>query len=407
MDNNAKRLDRLYEMIPYVIKENNAEELERIKAEIFELSGNTIDDKIPEYDPNNPSDGEALNIDIVRKLFKEKKFDKAKEFVDRGLSLYPYSRELLYMLASLEKEELYKFYAYDEHFNDVETREDKLVAALYQAARDTNIFRGNSEITHRMFCSIGKYGEARDFARCNASVSADFGKYDEAYEWYRIGLDFDMAEKMLEEKKIYEQFKAEVGDEHYYLLNQLGKKCSSELDENERLDEVIKSHPKSTSWLCVIPFVISFILSLVLNFELSNTAEPIVTIGFIVSFAMGVIFMSKERFRIGRAIGILIATLLITVVSYNNIFWELSPVLSKLPKAIILNIAAFAAAIVHLIRKLKSLPGEISERKKKVLVKYLENKCNEFRANLHNKYDPLVGHKRATEWMRWMRNPKL
>ncbi len=407
MDNNTKRLERLYEMIPYIVKENNAEGLEKIKAEIFELSGKTVDVQIPEYDPVKPSNGEVFAISVVRDFFAKKDFEMAKIFVEQSLEVYPYSRELLYMLASLEKEELYKFYAYDEHFRDVEAREDKLVAALYQAAWDTDILSDKPEVTHRIFCSIGKYGEARDFVRRRASVCADFGQYDEAYELYRIGLDFDTAEKMLEEKKIYEQFKAEVGDEHYYLLNRLSEKCSSELNENERLDKVIKSHPRTKSWLCVIPFVISFILSLVLNFELGNTAEPIITIGFIVSFAMGVIFMSNERFRIGRAIGILIATFFITVVSYNNIFWELSPVLSKLPKAIILNIASFAVAAVHLIRKLKSLPGEIAERKKKVLVKYLENKCNGFRADLHSKYDPLVGHKRAKEWMRWMSNPKL
>ncbi len=397
MDRKAERVKRLREMIPYLKLENNWDALKQVKEELHELCGEIIAVNEPAAQPGLERAYESM----IYHLIDENDFESAKRRANEGLERLPYSRILLYLLASAKKGQLYRF---EVDGDESYTREEKLVVALKQLARDYDVLSGDSEIQHRIYCALGEYGEARAHCEIVANHAANFGRYDEAIEWYRRGLDFDMAEKMMAEKPIYDRFAAEVGEPRYYLLNRLSREEPEMLDEHEQLCKMASQGTKAKSWLCVIAFAVSFAVSLLFDFEL-GLDKGVVAIVFSIFFALGVSLMSDKGFKIGRTLGLVAATFFLTAMFYKNMFWQLIPVLSKMPEGLAINLVSFLVAGIHLVRKIKALPAERAARRMTDLSKVFEAKCARYKKELFDRYGPQVGSKRVEGWTYWMRIP--
>ncbi len=403
MDKNTARVERLRAMIPYLEMENNSGEIAKIKKEIRELTGDyfSLNDSLANNKLNSMKNDPEDYFDRAYTAIKENRILDAKEIVDEGIEKYPFSKRLLYMLASVRKGEIYKFTVTKDKEH---TEAEKLDIALTFAMLD--VFRDDPEICHRIFCAKGEYDKAREIHKEAAEEAMSVLDYDTAAEKYRKAIDFDMADKVMAEKKIYDEYTAEIGDPKTYIKRKLDEKCGQELSEHNRLYKITVAHPKAKSWPCVIAFIISFVISLFFNFNDHQDKTP-VAIGFSIAFAVGYVLMAGEGFKFGKTLLTTIITFLLTAAFNRNIFWELIPILDKVPDAIIINIVSFIAAAVNLVRKINSIPGERAMKKLEKLTERLKNKRSEIKDDLYNRYAPRVGDKRAKEWIKRLTVPSI
>ncbi len=432
VDSQTREIRLLRAKIPYLFDENNIAEIRSSISTLEKLGDDPCDIELKLLTLEYKKIGWSEYFNTSYDMIGEHRFDEARETVMKGLEKNPFSRELLYVLASVRNKGYFRAEVeYANLPNDV-----ILTECLRQSIDE--VFHNTPEYQHRVYCALKDYTFARNVYREQGSLlryndpeasaeyyrkALDFNSAERIYrdlaerafengddnaaaEYYRKALDFETADHIADKRaqhihnqSVYQAYSAEIGDKRTYLRHRLEEDCPDKMDELHALQKTIKEHPAGKGWPCTIAFLVSFVISLIMNF-IGEKIEIYLIVAFSVVFTFGVKFAKSEKWRIVSTLLTLIGIFLFTVflTSAYDIFSVL-PLFQKLPNCFMLNIFAFVFAALHLYLQLRGSIGQKALKRKKELCSVLNKKSDVIKHELLQRYSESVDEKVVRTWI--------